>query len=137
MLGGGFMARTHSQAARLAGAELAVIATSTMPGSERAARELGFETPSAGEDFSRHDLDVVHICTPNSTHAEQSLKALDAGANIICEKPLATDSAAARTILRSRAEPGTDRDRAIRLPLSPDGARGSRPDPRGARRGGS
>lgn len=110
MLGGGFMARTHSQAARLAGAELALIATSTMPGSERAAMELGFETPTEAEDFSRHGLDVIHICTPNSTHAEQSLKALDAGANIICEKPLATDSAAARTILdhaQSRGLTGT------------------------------
>lgn len=106
MLGGGFMARTHSHAARLAGAELAVIATSELAGSERAAAELGYETPTTGADFAEHLLDVVHICTPNATHAEQCLEALNAGAHIICEKPLATDSASARAILDAALSKG-------------------------------
>lgn len=103
MVGGGFMARTHTQAARAAGAQLRVIATSSAAGSRRAAAELGYEAAANGEDLFDHDLDVVHVCTPNSTHAEHSLRALDAGSNIICEKPLATDASAAAAI-RDRAK---------------------------------
>ncbi|MGO2860484.1 MAG: Gfo/Idh/MocA family protein [Brevibacterium sp.] len=106
MLGGGFMARTHTQAARLAGAELSVIATSGQVGSERAAAALGYEAATTSAELDALGLDVVHICTPNSGHVEQSLRALAAGANIICEKPLATDSASARSILDAAQERG-------------------------------
>ena len=98
MVGGGFMARTHTRAARTVGARLDVIATSSAAGSRRAATELGYKAAVTGADFFDHDLDVVHVCTPNSTHAEHSLRALDAGFHIICEKPLAVDAATARTI---------------------------------------
>ena len=39
------------------------------------------------------DLDIVSICTPNSYHKEQSIAALQAGANVLCEKPAATSCA--------------------------------------------
>ncbi len=35
------------------------------------------------------EVEVVCICTPNGLHAEHSLKALGAGKNIVCEKPMA------------------------------------------------
>jgi predicted dehydrogenase len=35
------------------------------------------------------NLDVVSICTPNGLHAEQSIKALRAGINVLVEKPMA------------------------------------------------
>ncbi|MDN6527927.1 MAG: Gfo/Idh/MocA family oxidoreductase [Brevibacterium sp.] len=98
MVGGGFMARTHTHAARAAGGHLDLITTSSAAGGRRAAAELGYRAAATGEDFFDHDLDVVHICTPNSTHAEHSLRALDAGFHIICEKPLAVDAASARSI---------------------------------------
>ena len=36
------------------------------------------------------DLDLVAVCTPNGLHAEHSIKALKAGCNVLCEKPMAT-----------------------------------------------
>src|SRR5436190_8286620 len=36
---------------------------------------------------------VVAVCTPNGLHAEHSIKALQKGANVLCEKPLCTSSA--------------------------------------------
>lgn len=34
-------------------------------------------------------LDVVSVCTPNGLHAEHSIKALQAGYHVLCEKPMA------------------------------------------------
>jgi UDP-N-acetyl-2-amino-2-deoxyglucuronate dehydrogenase len=38
---------------------------------------------------SEAGLDVVSICTPNGLHAEHSIKALQAGCHVLCEKPMA------------------------------------------------
>ena len=34
--------------------------------------------------------DIVSVCTPNTYHCEQSLAALESGAHVLCEKPVAT-----------------------------------------------
>lgn len=49
-------------------------------------------TPYEDIDSMLHhenDLDVVSICTPNGLHAEHTIKALNAGLNVLCEKPMA------------------------------------------------
>ena len=34
-------------------------------------------------------MDVITICSPNGLHAEHSIKSLDAGFHVLCEKPMA------------------------------------------------
>ncbi len=39
------------------------------------------------------DIQIVHVVTPNSLHAEHSIAAAKAGKHVMCEKPMATSSA--------------------------------------------
>ncbi|WP_460632952.1 Gfo/Idh/MocA family protein [Leifsonia lichenia] len=90
-VGGGFMAAVHSRAARAAGATVAAVASSTAASAERAAAAIGAERSfTSVDDLLASDADVVHICTPNTTHAQFALAALAAGKHVVCEKPLAT-----------------------------------------------
>lgn len=42
------------------------------------------------ELLSKHpEVEVVNVCTPNGLHAEHSVKALEAGKNVVVEKPMA------------------------------------------------
>lgn len=90
-LGGGFMAAVHSRAARAAQAQPALIASSRPESAALAAETLGIAAPvrDAAALFSS-DVDVIHVCTPNITHATYASAVLTAGKHVICEKPLAT-----------------------------------------------
>ena len=46
--------------------------------------------------------DVVHICTPPATHAELAVKILNAGCNVLLEKPMATSIEGAERIIEAR-----------------------------------
>jgi predicted dehydrogenase len=37
-------------------------------------------------------VDVVHVCTPNNVHFEQTKALMEAGKHVMCEKPLAMDT---------------------------------------------
>ncbi len=39
------------------------------------------------------NLDLVAVCSPNGLHAEHSIKCLEAGIHVLCEKPMAITSA--------------------------------------------
>lgn len=41
------------------------------------------------EDILKQDLDVVHICTPHHLHKDQVILCLNAGFNVLTEKPMA------------------------------------------------
>ncbi len=47
------------------------------------------------------DVDLVDLCVPTPLHVPLAVAALKAGKHVVCEKPLARDSAAARQIVRA------------------------------------
>lgn len=51
------------------------------------------------EVIAREDIDVVHVCTPNSSHSEITVAALNSGKHVMCEKPMAINSAEAKAML--------------------------------------
>lgn len=107
VVGGGFMGRVHSRAARAAGGRLVAVSTSSARTARRAAEELGFETATDYETMLADDrIDVVHVCTPNALHAEQTLAALAAGKHVICEKPLATSPEEAESLVSAAERAG-------------------------------
>ena len=45
------------------------------------------------------DLDAVIVAATNTTHAEMTIAALQAGKDVLCEKPMATSLEAARAMM--------------------------------------
>src|SRR4051812_34951341 len=106
VIGTGFIGRVHVRSARLAGANVVGVAASTAERSKQAAASLNVpKAYASGLDATRDaEVDVIHICTPNSLHVEVARAALLAGKHVICEKPLATSLSDARMLASLAAE---------------------------------
>jgi predicted dehydrogenase len=106
IIGTGFMAQVHARAVRRGGGVVTLVAGSTPERGQAAAATLGAEVAAtdAAELVASAEVDVVHVCTPNDTHAPLVRLALAAGKNVVCEKPLATDPADAAELERLAAE---------------------------------
>ena len=51
--------------------------------------------------LARRDIDIIHICTPNSSHAEIAIAALNSGKHVMVEKPMAKTAAEAKAMLEA------------------------------------
>jgi len=61
---------------------------------EQAQKEFGAEAHAKhGDLLARKDLDLVVNATPSHLHAPVTIEALNAGHNVLCEKPMATNVA--------------------------------------------
>ena len=123
MIGYAFMGRAHSQAWRTVAAafEVPAVARRVIVGRDEtavaeAAARLDWEQHATDwrEVISREDIDIVDICTPGFLHAEIAIAALEAGKHVLCEKPLANDTAEAEAMVRA-AEAATARGQVAAL----------------------
>lgn len=65
-------------------------------------RQLGIDLVTADEEqFFNQPLDAVDICSPNVFHQHQTLKALEKGLSVYCEKPLGMNLKEARYIAQA------------------------------------
>ncbi|HLX90795.1 MAG TPA: Gfo/Idh/MocA family oxidoreductase [Puia sp.] len=59
------------------------------------------------EDMLRSaDADVVAVCTPNGLHAMHSIRALEKGFHVLCEKPMALTSEDCRRMINTASDTG-------------------------------
>lgn len=116
IVGLGFMAATHIKAYRqLEGVKIAALSNpsgrhldgdfSKVSGNvgDNAPVVLDMQGVQATKDFAEllknPAIDLIDICAPTAAHRDLAIAALQAGKHVLCEKPLARTSAAAKQIV--------------------------------------
>ncbi len=99
LIGYGFMGRAHSNAYRKVNQffdldyepVMKVVCGRKRDGIEPFANRWGWQEVETDWKnlITRKDIDIVDICSPNNTHYEIAMAAVEAGKMIACEKPLA------------------------------------------------
>ncbi|MET0590512.1 MAG: Gfo/Idh/MocA family oxidoreductase, partial [Naasia sp.] len=106
IIGAGMIAEVHRRSILLSGAELVGVLGSRPERSAEVGAAWGVRGYDDLDALLADSVDVVHICTPNATHAFYAEAALRAGIHVVCEKPLGVDVAEARRLADLAAETG-------------------------------
>jgi len=77
---------------------------------EQAKEKFGDKNSKVFTDYKKvmemDDIEVVHVLTPNVSHAEISIAAMEAGKHVMCEKPMAASAADALQMLETSRKTG-------------------------------
>jgi len=77
---------------------------------QAAAKEYGARGAKVYADYKKMldagGFEVVHVCTPNDSHAPITINALQAGNHVMCEKPMAKTAADARRMVETAKQTG-------------------------------
>ncbi|MBC8062656.1 MAG: Gfo/Idh/MocA family oxidoreductase [Clostridiaceae bacterium] len=96
--------------AKIAEIEMVAFCDIELEKAEVAAKKYGNEDAKVYTDYKEllkdKDIDVVHVCTPNRSHSFITIDVLEAGKHVMCEKPMAINSAEARTMLEAAKRTG-------------------------------
>ena len=104
LIGAGTIGRLHAESATAVGTEVAGVCDVI----EQRAEEVAELCPGAkamtdiDELLELSELDAVVVAVPNHLHAEYAIKALDAGMDVLLEKPMAMDAAECDEILAAK-----------------------------------
>ncbi|NLG50863.1 MAG: Gfo/Idh/MocA family oxidoreductase, partial [Chloroflexi bacterium] len=110
IIGAGFIAtRGHVPAYRaVPGVEVVALCDINEKRARAVSEELGI--PQAYTDYhamlEHENLDVVSVCSPNAFHAQMTIDALNAGAHVLCEKPMALNYADAQAMFAASQRAG-------------------------------
>lgn len=107
IFGTGLAAAQHALAMRGCGVEIALAVGRTEEGARRFAGRWG--VPRSGRDpalLLEPGIDCVHICAPPALHYPVAKALLEAGKNIICEKPLCIRASEAGELARLASSKG-------------------------------
>jgi predicted dehydrogenase len=101
LIGAGAIAQAYAQAfAKSAHVELAAVADCRLEAAEKLAAASGCQAFTDVESMSDEaELDAAIVCTPPVTHRDVCCQLLEGGLHVLCEKPLAIDSASARAMI--------------------------------------
>src|SRR6476620_1467734 len=116
MIGYGFMGRAHSNAYRKVNnffeleyrPVLKAVCARDAEKAKAFANTWGYESVETDwkKLLARKDIDAVDICTPNNLHKEIAIAAAEAGKAILCEKPLAMNTAEGEEMCRAVEKAG-------------------------------
>ncbi len=77
---------------------------------EKAAKEFGTPDAKVYGDYKEllkdESIEVIHVCTPNRSHSFITVDALDSGKHVMCEKPMAINSAEAKKMIDAAKRSG-------------------------------
>ena len=111
IVGTGGIAHTHMEAYRLWPDRCEVVALVDII--EGKAARFGEEFGLAAETYLSHKdmlekggVDLVDVCTPPYVHAPITIDCLQAGVNVVCEKPMAASLEECDAMLKARDESG-------------------------------
>jgi predicted dehydrogenase len=93
IFGTGFMGCVHTESLRrLGNVEVVGVAGSTAERARKFANEvcIDLSTGDYRELLEDPEIDAVHICSPNALHYEMTMRSLERGKHVVCEKPLAS-----------------------------------------------
>lgn len=95
---------------RVKQAEMVAFCDIELEKAEKAAAEFGSADAKVYEDYKEllldKEIDVVHVCTPNISHAEISIAAMEAGKHVMCEKPMAINTEEAKQMVEASERTG-------------------------------
>ena len=95
---------------KLANVEMVAFCDIVPERAEKAKKDFGTADAAVYEDYKKlledKTIDVVHVCTPNRAHSFITVDALHAGKHVMCEKPMAINSAEAKKMLDAAKETG-------------------------------
>jgi UDP-N-acetyl-2-amino-2-deoxyglucuronate dehydrogenase len=107
LVGAGVVTEMHLDAiAALDDVELVGIAALNRNAAEARASEYGCRAFGASDELFAEGLDVAVICTPHPSHAELTVAALQTGAHVLCEKPLAPEAREADAMIAAADRAG-------------------------------
>ncbi len=112
IIGCGYIAnKLHLPAlARMENVEIVAFCNPTIEKARESAKMFGAAGALVCTDYheviDRQDIDAVQVCTPNSSHAEISIAALQSGKHVMCEKPMAKTAAEAKAMLDTARQTG-------------------------------
>jgi predicted dehydrogenase len=96
--------------ARMENVEIAAFCSPNFEKARTSAEKYGTRDALVCTDYhevlARQDIDAIHVCTPNSSHAEISIAALHSGKHVMCEKPMAKTAVEAKAMLDASHQTG-------------------------------
>lgn len=95
---------------KVEGVEMTAFCDIIIERAEKAKEDYGTASAKVYEDYREMlkdtELDVIHVCTPNSSHAEISIAALEADKHVMCEKPMAKTAEEGRAMVEAAKRTG-------------------------------
>lgn len=108
--GGIGMSKHMPSLAKIPEVEMTAFCDILVERAQEAARKFGKQDAKVYSDYKEllkdTSIDVVHVCTPNKSHADISVAALEAGKHVMCEKPMAKTAADALRMLEAAKRTG-------------------------------